>query len=630
MRGRPRYPLAGVAVAVGILLACRQSAVPRRLPSIVLITIDTLRADHVSARLMPTLDALGREAVVFEQAVTVAPLTLPAHASLLTGRYPPAHRVRDNELYALAPDVPAYASALKGKGYATGAFVSAIVLNHRYGLDRGFDTYDDEIGGAERSGSDTIARAERWIEGAPRPFFLWLHLFEPHAPYRTGTYAAEVTAADTLLAGFFKHLRDSRTWDEAIVSVTADHGESLGEHGEQTHGFFLYDATLRIPWILKAPGLAARRLPQLVRIVDEMPTILELAGVANAQSTPSRADGVSVLPLTRGRSLGLEAYSETFLPRDQFNWSPLTSIRTERLKYIDAPQPELYDLSTDPGETSNVVAARIPEAGRLKRVLGTIARSPSGQSAVAGSDPALAEKLMSLGYIDRGPVAAERAGAALADPKSKIAVYSLTMTALELSETGDVPGALNALKKAEAIDPDVAQVEFLKGTLLGRIGRYGLASAALERTLALDPQHTAARFKLALAYLRIGNLDKARQTLEAIVRQQPGDFRAWHNLAAIAYSQGDLDTAARLERKAVGLSPDYAEAWNTLGAIALVRRETDAAVDALTKATRFGPRNAQAFDNLSLALRAAGQSDGAHAAAKRACDLDKRFCGTRN
>jgi arylsulfatase A-like enzyme/Tfp pilus assembly protein PilF len=634
MRRRSRHPLVRGAVAAALLLtACAPARRTRSPSSVVLVTIDTLRADRVNDRLTPALSALGREGVVFDQAITVAPLTLPAHASLFTARYPTRHTVRDNQIFALPDTIAMYPSLLKQYGYATAAFVSAVVLDHRYRLNRGFDVYDDEIDGPERRAQETLARAERWIDGAPRPFFAWVHLFEPHAPYRTGSYATEVTAADTALDAFFRHLRGARLWDDVVVSVTADHGESLGEHGEQTHGFFVYDAALRIPWILKAPGLPPRRVSQLVRIVDELPTIVELAVSSSSASDratdgmPTDTDGVSLASdILRGRVQSLEAYSETFLPRDQFGWSPLAAIRTERFKYIEAPQPELYDVAVDPEERQNVLSSHDVEATRLRRVLAAISGRPATPERRAETDPRLTEKLMSLGYVGYSPAVTGPDASALADPKTKLAVYNLTMRALELSESGDWSGALDAVARAERIDPNVAQVWFLKGTLLGQSGRYDQAAAALERTLALNPRYTAARFKLALALLRLDRADRAADALNEVVREEPGNFRAWHNLAAIAYSRGDLDESERLERRAIALSPEYADAWNTLGAIALVRKRSDAAVDALTTATRLAPRNGQAFHNLSLAFRQAGQEERARTAAEQACTLDPRFC----
>ena len=629
-RPQVRAAIVGLALAAAFWIAgCNRARQARPSSSIILVTIDTLRADHVNDRVTPALAALSREATVFDNAFTVAPLTLPAHASLLTAAYPPRHGVHDNHVSALGTDVPTFPARLRARGYATAAFVSAIVLDHRYGLGRRFETYDDEIAGPERSAAETLTRAERWIEAAPRPLFTWIHLFEPHAPYRSGSYEGEVKAVDVALDAFFGFLRGKRLWDDAVISVTSDHGEALGDHGEQTHGFFVYDATMRIPWIVKAPGRGRQHVRPLARIVDELPTVVDLAraGVPPPETAGGeRPDGVDlVASMSKGESPNLEAYGETFLPRDQFGWSELRSIRTEKLKYIQAPQPELYDLVADPGERSNAVDARARQAGALERALGAIARTSAPPPAPAASDPLLEEKLMSLGYIGFSPPGAAN-DHKLADPKSRIEVYTLIMSALELSEAGNVAAALATLQRAERLDPDVAQIAFLEGNLFGRAGRFDEAARALERTLALNPTFVGARFKLALAHLRLGRADRAATTLERVVEDQPDDFRAWHNLAAIAYSQGDIDRAEHFERKALTINRDYAEAWNTLGAIHIVRRQPAAAVDALSRATRLAPRNAQAFHNLSLALRALNQLEQARTAAATACAIDKRYC----
>ena len=573
----------------------------------------------------PTLAALAAEAVSFDQVITVAPLTLPAHASLLTAQFPPRHGVRDNQIYTLSASATTYPWMLKQQGYATAAFVSAVVLDHRYGLNRGFDVYDDEIAGPERAAAETLARAERWIAAAEKPFFVWVHLFEPHAPYLAGSYAAEVTSVDSALAGFFKQLRDGGRWDDLVLSITADHGEALGEHGEKTHGFFVYDAVLRIPWILKAPGLASERVQQLVRIVDIMPTVAELADPKAAIA--GEIDGVSFASTAARRSSSnLHAYSETYLPPDQFGWSALKAIRTGRFKYIEAPQAELYDLEADAGEQTNVLSSNGADADRLRRALNGIARGTQAATRPPDVDPRLAAQLASLGYVSSAAAMVDPETPNLPDPKTKLDVYNLTMTGLELSESSDLAAALKAVQDAKRLDPAVAQVLFLEGTLLGQMGRNDQAVAALERTLALAPRYAAARFKLAMALVRLGRTEQATNTLNELLREEPGDFRAWHNLAAIAYSRGDLDEAERLERKAIAIAPDYAEAWNTLGAIALVRKQPDAAIESLERATRLAPQNAQAFRNLSLALRQAGKADAARIAADRACALDRRFC----
>ncbi len=594
----------------------------------ILVTIDTLRADRVSAAVTPHLDRLQQEGVRFSQAITAAPLTLPSHASLLTSLDPPRHGVRDNQVYSLSPSISTFPRTLQAQGYSTAAFVSAVVLQRRFGLNPGFEVYDDEMSGPERPGADTLARARDWLLAAREPFFLWVHLFEPHAPYSAGSYDADVSAADAALGDFFALLRTRGLWDRAVLSVTSDHGESLGEHGEQTHGFFVYDATLRIPWILKAPGLTPGTYPHQVRIVDVLPTMTALAG-AEQPPPPSdgRADGVALDRVLRsGESAGLESYSETWLPRDQFGWSSLASLRSGSWKYIQAPRAELYDLGEDPGEQTNQLAARPDQSARLGTLLSAIAQR-TGPSVAARIDPVDAEKFLALGYIGApGPQRPD--GVALPDPKDKLEVYRLTMEAVERSEGGDAQAALARLDRANRLDPNVAQIHYTRGAILGGIGRFADASRALERTLALSPRHVAARFKLALALVRLQQYDRAVIHLQHVLRDEPRNFRAYHNLAAIAYTQGDLDRAEALERQALAIDPGYVEAWNTIGAIYLQRRQPEPAVRALEKAIELNPSSAQAQQNLGLAYRAAGRVESATQAMARACVLDRRYCST--
>ena len=597
----------------------------------IVVTIDTLRADHVNAAVTPALDRLARESVTFDRAVTIAPVTLPAHASLFTGMFPPAHGVRDNQIFSLARDAATYPAWLKARGYATGAFVSAIVLDRRYGLNNGFDTYDDEMNSAsERSARETLDRAERWVGAARQPFFLWIHLFEPHAPYVAGSYAAEVTAVDTELDRFFNALRGRGIWDNLVVSVTSDHGESLGEHGESTHGYFVYDATVRIPWILKAPGVKARQFGHQVRIVDVLPTMIALSGAAPAgESLPGDVDGVNLVPfLDTGDSPRLEAYAESWLPRHQFNWSELKAIRTERFKYIEAPEPELYDLTADRSEKANALSANQDTATAMKSTLAAIERAHPQAGAVRRDvDPVMAEKFMALGYIGSAGDSGRGSTQRLADPKRKIDVYELTMSAYELAGRNKPEEAIGALRRAEKIDPNVTQVHYLIGTILGTQHRYAEAAAALERASALNPRFVPARFKLALAYLRLGQHDRAEKDLRAVLENEPRNVGAIHNLAAIAYSRGDVRRAEELERQVISIDANYYDAWNTLGAIYVVSKRPVEAIEALNTAIRLNPSSGQAHYNLALALRANGEADRASDAARKACSLDPRFCG---
>jgi len=585
---------------------------------------------------MPALDRLARESIVFDQAVTVAPVTLPSHASLLTGLYPPRHGVRDNHLYMLGADVPTFAEALAARGYATAAFVSAPVVNHRFGLARGFSTYDDETGELERSGADTLRVAEKWLAAAREPAFVWIHLFEPHAPYKTGTYDSEVTAVDTALGAFLDRLRAGPRWARTVVSVTSDHGESLGDHGERTHGFFVYDSTLLVPWVLRVPGRRATHVPHQVRLVDVMPTVAELAGAPVL--TDRGLDGISLVnTIASGKAPALEAYSETFLPRHQFGWSELRALRTERQKYIAAPTREVYDLAADRNETRNLAASRPDVVASMDRQLAALERSTrtanierkrGTRNPEPGTDPELAEQFMALGYIAPSGDLADHDGVR-ADPKDKIHVYQLTMDALEQSEKGRAAEALQLLAQAERLDPNVAQVAFLRGVVLGNVGRFAEATRALERAIQISPRHVLARFKLALAYLRTGRSGEAEKVLQAVLDEEPDNVRAMHNLAAIAYTRGDLDRAAALEQQAVARDANYAEAWNTLGAIHILRKQPEKAAEALQRATTLDPRNAQAFRNFSMALRGIGDDWGANLAARRACELDRSLCPAR-
>jgi choline-sulfatase len=655
--------LTAIAAAAASLLAsacgyfgASDVAVAKR--PIVLITIDTLRADHVNPTVAPALDRLARESITFDTAISVGPLTLPGHASLLTGLYPPAHGLRDNHLYSLSKETPTYTSWLKSRGYKTGAFVSSIVLDKRYGLDNGFDTYDDVMpdGAPERSAQDTLQRAAQWLTskataagqsdasgtrappGAsqPAPFFLWIHLFEPHAPYKTGSYAGEVTAVDRELDRFFALLRERGLWNDTILSVTSDHGESLGEHGEATHGYYVYDSTIRIPWILKAPGQGARRVDGQVRLVDVMPTMIALAEMGQTMPPLQGVHGESVLPyLAKGTSPALEAYSETFLPRNQFNWSELKAIRAGSgdYKFIDAPAPELYALARDAAEARNLAtdAAEAPRVASMQKIIAGVEQHGKAVAAAStrrsSTDIVEAEKFLSLGYIGQSsPADAAAPGTRLPDPKTKIAIYQLVMSSIDFNETGKPDEALAALKRAAAMDPSVTQVHYLQGLILGGQQRYAEAAAALERTIALNPRHVLARFKLALAWLRLNRTADAEKALKTVLEDEPRNFRAYHNLAAIAYSRGDLRRAESLERQALAIDANYFEAWNTLGAIYVIEKRSAEALEALNKATALRPSSGQAQYNLALALQASGNLDAAQAAADKACSVERRYC----
>src|SRR5579862_6680968 len=362
--------------------------------NVLLITIDTLRSDRVGAfggtrHLTPTLDGLAAEGVTLTRTYSAAPLTLPSHASILTAVPPPVHGIRTNGLFRLGTRLPTLATVLKSAGYRTGAFVGAFVLDARFGLSRGFDVYDDRYGerhdgdaveGAERRADEVIAPALAWINQpsaiSHQPFFSWVHLYDPHEPYRAPEpyasqhepYDAEVAYTDTAIGRLLADLRASGRLDRTLIAVAADHGESLGEHGEQTHGVFVYDATMRVPWILWAgPRLRQAASDGTVRLIDLAPTVLDLIGVA----APPEFEGRSIVPVVNGlETAPRTAYVEAMDANLTRNWAPLTGIVSGRDKLIDLPIPELYDLRADPGEASNIY----PRAGDRARTLEALLR----------------------------------------------------------------------------------------------------------------------------------------------------------------------------------------------------------------------------------------------------------------
>jgi choline-sulfatase len=430
-------------LAIGALLtACctRGLGTPAAPRAVLLVTLDTTRADRLSPYgfmgvALPHLDRLGREGVVFDQATSVAPLTLPAHASLLTGLLPPAHGVRDNAGAPLAQDALTLAEILGAAGFRTAAFVGSDVLHPDRGLNQGFHRYggvgqhpERPVTG-QRPANEVVNEAIQWIdEVGDVPFFLWTHLYDPHRPYeppepfasRYGSdlYVGEIAYADSQIGRLFDALDRQQLLEETLVIVAGDHGESLGEHGERDHGVFIYESVLRIPLMIRAPGVTPRRVSPVVRLIDVMPTVLDILGL------PSPAiDGISLLALMRGgRGQALEAYSESEYPR-QLGWSPLRSLRDGRFKLIDAPRPELFDLERDPFEIRNLYHDRRQTADVLMQRLETVAQArwrttgSGGAKAVVPTD--LRGRLDALGYVSTGALPGP-GGRTLPDPKDCI------------------------------------------------------------------------------------------------------------------------------------------------------------------------------------------------------------------
>ncbi len=594
-----RSPVAGFLVVLTQVLAVvacgganqRPSAPAQAAQNLLLITIDTLRADRVGAygygsAQTPAMDRLAREGVRFTRAFTTAPITLPAHASLLTGRYPPGHGARHNGI-AMNTAIPTLATALQTAGFGTAAFVSAFPLDRRFGLTRGFDAYDDELPRGpdrkplnERRGDETAQRAISWLgANASRRTFLWVHLFEPHAPYGdpadsrpvSSRYDDEIAAADRAVAHLLGALGDHAA--STVVVLAADHGEAFGEHGEIGHSIFVYDTTLRIPLIMRGPGLPPGvSIDVPVSLVDVAPTILPLLGVP-----PFDVDGVSLQPAISSTPMGERTlYAESFAPLLDFGWSPLRSVREGPWKYIAAPKAELYELEKDPNETVNLESRDLQRASRL---LARVQSYSSLEPPDPGSDSEATNRLRSLGYL--GGATGQGPSSTRPDPKDRIQVAS------RLAEvtSGEVRGEA-LIATLEAIlkdDPANPQAHLRLGYAEIERNRCDRAVPHLRAALSARLPSADAGLALADCRSRANDAKGALEALEAAQALEPGNPVVEANLGLLALSRDDVATAIRWLQSSLKRDPALLEARFALArALGRAGRRQEAAAEART------------------------------------------------
>jgi arylsulfatase A-like enzyme/Tfp pilus assembly protein PilF len=568
--------------------ACARTTTPAaaRHPGapIILISIDTLRADHLSAYgyqrgSTPVLDRLSREGIVFEQAYSAVPLTLPSHATLLTGRQPMHHGVRDNIGYTLAPGERTLASRLKAAGYATGGAISAYVLRRQTGISAGFDAFDDaltiagtgeSLAESRRDGAATVDALAAWLDaqGSDR-VFAFLHLYEPHAPYTPPPshamplpYDGEIAYADELVGRFLGRASARGLLDRAIVAVVSDHGEGLGDHGEAEHGLLLYREALHVPAILRLPGGAqgGRRVAGAVGLVDIAPTLLDLAGIA--------ADGMDGAPLTSaiasGRADDRTVYSETLYPRLHFGWSDLASAVDGRYHYIQAPRPELYDLTADAAERTNLAPARASTAAALASWIG---RATAGTTVAlpGAADAEARERLRALGYATSSPPPATPANLQ-PDPKDKIGAYEAVRHAQQLAAEGRDREVIDTLRTVLASNGDMLDGWELTAKSLLKIGRTRDAIDAFGRVLAIDPAKPETHLALARIFALERDTPRARAHAELAAGRDPAG--AYEILAELMMDAGKPDDAAAFARRSLEADPSRYVAEFVLGVVA--------------------------------------------------------------
>lgn len=622
------------ALCLLLLAACAREQ-PRR--NVLLITLDTFRADRVGA-LTPNLSRIARDAATFDNANSPVPLTLPAHASILSGLLPLHHGLRNNGAGVFPADRDTLATVLSRNGWRTGAFVGSFVLDHRFGLERGFDTYDDEIPRdptadtsleAERRGDVVVDRALAWLRrGDARPYFAWVHLYDAHAPY-VPSYDGEIAFVDSQVGRLLAAIDRTNT----VVVIAGDHGEALGEHGEPTHGLLLYQATLHVPLIVAAPGVKARRVAQPVSTIDLASTIATLAG-----ATMTTADGRDLAEdLRNGREpKPADLYAETEYPLN-FGWSALASLRQENEKLIDAPSPELYDLARDPRESTNILANERRAYRELDARLIAIRKTAVSTTATS-IDAETRAKLTALGYV--APVSSQRSGP-LPDPKTMTALFRrfqgadvATLESLvredpanptfratlarELRKHNDTARAAALLRETVAIAPNDADAWFNLGTTLFEAGNLDEAATALTEATKLDARRADAYDALGVVRAEQQKLDAADVALSRALEIDPRNARAWNNRGNVLRGLGRTSEATAAFQTAMTLAPNYADPHNGLGVILVQARKPLDALAQFDEALRIAPDFHEAMLNRGIALQ---ESGNLAAAAKQYRDL---------
>jgi choline-sulfatase len=642
---RPRRFLAatvaaGVLLGAGALLLVARGYPRRRPPNVLFITIDTLRADHLgcygyAGAQTPRVDALARSGLRFETATTVVPLTLPAHSSLMTGTFPAWHGVRDNGGFYLGDDQVTLAEVLRAQGYRTGGFVGAFVLDRRWGIAQGFDRYFDDfdldkfadaasMDVIQRPGAQVVDQALPWLRAEPeRPFFAWVHLYDPHAPYEApepfhsrfpptaiGAYDAEIASADFQVGRLLDALSADGRLAETLVIVVGDHGEMLGEHGEQTHGFFIYEPATHIPMIMAGPGLPARAVPDQVRLVDVMPTALRLLGV----EPPKSVQGVSLLPLARGERMSLIAHSESWYPRYHYGWSELRAVQDGRFKYVRAPRAELYDLEHDPSEAKDRSGDDPARQDALARALEEMEAKAKSAAAAPGPrpvDPETEERLAALGYVGGTVSRRNLEDRPRGDPKDKIGLYNLLKQAGSSSVEGRPDEAIARVRQALAADPEIVEAYMLLGNFLNKAKRPDEAIAAYRQALDKDDAHEGALFSLALAYKDQGRLDEARVGFERARALDPRNGKVLWQLADLLLRKGEPGKAEAVVRDALARKVDEHRFLLKLGESQIEAKQYDEAEKSLLAALEKKPNLDTARFNLGLVYEEKGQTERA-------------------
>ncbi len=609
----------------------RAEIAPLRSTPVILISVDTLRADYLSCyeagkRPTPHIDALAKRGTVFSQVSSAFPLTLPSHVALFTSTYPFMNGVEDNGV-PLNSTAVTLATLLKSAGYRTGAFVASFVLDRRFGLNRGFDVYDGPIDvhnpttapiESKRPGAQVAGAALRWLEhNSDTPFFLFLHLYDLHLPYdlpqdpslrhgETG-YTAELAYEDRVLGDFLAALNRRNLPDKALIVFTSDHGEGLGEHSESTHGYFIYQSTLRVPLIIHWPAGFDRamreRIDEPASLLDVAPTILDAVGIPR----PAAMRGHSLISSGQNR----EIYSESLYAQNHFGCATLRSLRVGRYKYIESPKPELYDLASDPNESRNLYEQERGRAAALaQRIAAVRATAPAVRSNISGGpQPDTIAALRSLGYLS-GSTKSIRMDSHI-DPKDRIADFEEYLRALDLSSAGKLSESERILQSLRDKLPGVTDIRVSLGLNAQRTGDFAGAAREFEAAIQQAPSDAQGHFELGFCQFRLGQLDDAIQQFKAALTLEPWYTRAAEALAEIYTRKQDYPQARAYLNQLLSVDPNSYAAHYNLGIFAALEQNWPDAEHHMQLALRADPRSAEAHDALGKIFQQEGKKDKA-------------------
>ena len=639
-------------IALGVIPANTLAFGAAGKPNVILITLDTTRADRMGflgsrRKLTANLDALAAKAVVFTHAYSQVPITTPSHATILTGTYPQFHHVEDAGI-PLGDELPFAPQIFHDAGYRTAAFVGSVILDPKNGgapgFDRGFDVYDagfhsrapgeDRYHSLSRRGDEVVERALAWIQkNGQAPFFVWIHLYDPHEPYdppepfatrfRAEPYDGEIAYSDSALGRLFDQLRAAKLYDGAVIAFMADHGESLGEHGERGHGVFLYDTTIQVPLLIKLPQQrsAGSRIESRVELVDVLPTILDVTGI----ETPKTVQGHSLALMLKPGSTGGgdktaeadTAYAETEYPWRAFAWSGLKSWRTGKYLFVEAPRTELYDQSTDPGADHNLATTQPAVTGTLGGQLEKfrMQTSSTGHEREAHLDPEQQAKLHALGYASSNGGASKAQNRGV-DPKDKILLAN-EMTAIYFAmEEFHNQEAIEKARDVIAKDPNIAGAYGALGEAWMHMGNFQEALPALRKAAELQPDSPYARYQLGVTLIQTGDMASAAKELEAANAASPTSPQVLYALAYAYYSTERSPQAKKLLEQVRELKPKYYDADVLLASILIEQNKPAEAMPVLQEAVELQPNAVQPHEYLAEAYSQLG--DGPSAERERA------------